>query len=391
MKMKRGIGIVLAMAIILISLPTVVNGDEIVLDTYAQKVAASLKPEMKVSDWATIRAASECGIDLTKYTIVEAPLTPVANAMKNVFMLNNKESKYLLATQKDFMIKAGAYAMDYCLMALDSKGYWAYGEKLAESLSDWEASTSLRDDVVYSILNTAGCWGGAWFTLDTGCQNAQALVPYSKLYPEVKQKLDEVLNSYYAQIMSVSYKDASSAGEFIRFAAIYGDIQKASDVYKKFVDLGEANWKYKGNATDIQRMALGESALSGKYTIEIYTSTKPSKEGTDSEESKEYLFTVTVDDKQIKKPELITLNQGGLAELRVKKELFDVPDGMEFGGAYYHGKLQYTYIDGDEYVILIKGANEDAAVELGFADEAYFIDVKNGGVKQFDSNKVYIE
>jgi hypothetical protein len=177
--------------------------------------------------------------------------------------------------------KAGTYAVDYILMCLDLNDY-ATQEGMSVSLADYAESESVRDDLIYYILNNTSCWGGNWFTYDTGAQNAQALVPYAEVYPEVKEKLDSYLDEAYNYFMDESYTgssfDASSAGEVVRFAAMYGEYDKAKDIYDKVESIGLENTKFKGNAMDVTRMAIAEWGLNNADKSSSSDSVVPSVE-----------------------------------------------------------------------------------------------------------------
>ncbi len=164
--------------------------------------------------------------------------------------------------------KAGTYAVDYILMALDLNNY-ATDEEMASELSKYADSPSVRDDLVYWIVNNTTCWGGSWFTYDTGAQNAQALVPYADKYTEVRERLDSFASEAYTYFMrediTGSSFDASSAGEVIRFLCMYGKSGMAFDIYNKVQSIGLANTKYKGNAMDITRMAIAEWGLAEHF------------------------------------------------------------------------------------------------------------------------------
>jgi len=235
--------------------------------------------QIKIVDWQTVLVVKENGLftDEMKAKLVDPRKDDEVDTAKNVKGIKGTDLLRVMVcfddedvinaflTRDGLMNSMGMYAVDYTLMYLDEHQKYFEGETIAENLSDYAKSNSKRDDAIYYILNTKGIWGGGWWTHDTGLQNLQALVPYYDTYPEVKEKIDTCLTDYYDAMMNESFCDASCAGEYIRFAGKTGDYEKALNVYERYANMGDANWKFKGNGIDKTRMARGESGLILKY------------------------------------------------------------------------------------------------------------------------------
>ncbi len=174
---------------------------------------------------------------------------------------------------------AGMYAVDYILMCLDNENY-AKDELMADNLSDYEKSPSVRDDLINYIVNTDGCFGGSFFTYDTGAQNVQAIIPYYDMYPEVRNRVDTFLEAAVSKFRedknNPSTFDASSSSEVSRALCLMylqtGDElykNQALELYNYVLDMGLNNTKFKGNAMDVWRMALNEWGLNSILSEEI--------------------------------------------------------------------------------------------------------------------------
>ena len=199
------------------------------------------------------------------------------NAMRDASVTGDEQMLDYLAhgyNEKDAFTwdkTAGMYAVDYILMCLDNEGY-AKDEKMAVSLSDYAESESVRDDLIKYIVDTDGCWGGGWFTYDTGAQNAQAIIPYYDMYPEVRDRVDTFMEAamekFRADQSTPESFDASSSSEVSRALCLLyiktGDekyLNDALELYNMVVDMGLENTKFHGNAMDVWRMALNEWGL----------------------------------------------------------------------------------------------------------------------------------
>lgn len=167
--------------------------------------------------------------------------------------------------------QAGMYAVDYILMCLDNEDY-ATDEAMAVDLAGCAESESVRDDLIKYIVDTDGCWGGGWFTYDTGAQNAQAIIPYYDMYPEVQSRVDTFIEAAMAKFREdkndPAIFDASSSSEVSRALCLLycktGNseyINDAIELYEMVVDMGLENTKFKGNSMDVWRMALNEWGL----------------------------------------------------------------------------------------------------------------------------------
>ena len=129
-----------------------------------------------------------------------------------------------------------------------------------------------KTNLIRYIVETDGCWGGSWFTYDTGAQNAQAIIPYYDMYPEVRERVDSFFDAAMKKFRedknSPSVFDASSSSEVSRaFALMYSKtgkqeyLENALELYNMVVNIGLENTKFKGNAMDVWRMALNEWGL----------------------------------------------------------------------------------------------------------------------------------
>lgn len=212
-----------------------------------------------------------------KVAEAEAGKLKAVNAMRDASVTGNEQMLNYLAhgyngtDAATFDIKAGQYAVDYILMCLDNEDY-ASNEEMAVKLTDAAESQSVRDDLIRYIVETDGCWGGSWFTYDTGAQNAQAIIPYYDMYPEVRERVDSFLAAAIKKFRedknSPSGFDASSSSEVSRaFALMYCKtgkqeyLENAIELYNMVENIGLENTKFKGNAMDVWRMALNEWGL----------------------------------------------------------------------------------------------------------------------------------
>lgn len=213
----------------------------------------------------------------TKVAEAESGKLKAVNAMRDASVTGDNQMLDYLAhgyNGKDAATwdkQAGMYAVDYILMCLDNEKY-AMDEEMAANLSDCAESESVRDDLIKYIVDTDGCWGGGWFTYDTGAQNAQAIIPYYSKYPEVKNRVDDffkaAMEKFRADESTPSAFDASSSSEVSRALCLMyketGDDSYAKDaieLYNMVLDMGLENTKFKGNAMDVWRMALNEWGL----------------------------------------------------------------------------------------------------------------------------------
>lgn len=212
-----------------------------------------------------------------KVAEAEAGKLKAVNAMRDASVTGDEQMLDYLAhgyNGKDAATwdkAAGMYAVDYILMCLDNEDY-ATDEEMAVNLADYAASESVRDDLINYIVTTDGCWGGGWFTYDTGAQNAQAIIPYYDMYPEVRDRVDAFLEEAVAKFRTdkstPSAFDASSSSEVSRALCLMycktGDEQyaeEALELYNMVVEMGLENTKFHGNAMDVWRMALNEWGL----------------------------------------------------------------------------------------------------------------------------------
>lgn len=212
-----------------------------------------------------------------KVAEAESGKLKAVNAMRDASVTGNEQMLDYLAhgfngtDAATWDKKAGQYAVDYILMCLDNEDY-ASDEKMAVKLSDAAESESVRDDLIKYIVETDGCWGGGFFTYDTGAQNAQAIIPYYDMYEEVRDRVDpflkDAMKKFREDKNTPSAFDASSSSEVSRALCLMycktgkqEYLEDAVELYQMVVKMGLENSKFKGNAMDVWRMALNEWGL----------------------------------------------------------------------------------------------------------------------------------